>query len=261
MENYNLVKLRSYVIRLLIGTAALIFGASVLYSILYEMLRTYDYESRYAYICGIISCVIILAIGLYFVVKALGFEKQLFQNWSVEEKQVFLSELDSENALFYDRYLFITRHYIMASDKSWAHPYCILKIDDLIGCFGRPFYASKNELVEYDVILYDKDFRMCRCVVKGSKAEMMAHACETITSLAPWVFSGDDYGEFMNSMSKKSGKRVLLKAVEHSKDSVEVTEDTISDVVISAADTIESYQEKKNQKQNPSDLLKKLKNE
>ena len=74
MEKYSLVKLRSYLFHLVIGAAILIFGSSVLGSILSEMFQAYDAGSKYAYIFGMIACGVILVFGLLFVIKAFWFK-------------------------------------------------------------------------------------------------------------------------------------------------------------------------------------------
>lgn len=242
MEKYNIVKLRSYLVHLVIGAAVLILGGSVLYSILSEMLQVYDPGSKYAYIFGIIACALILLIGLFFIVKAFGFENQVFKHVSFEDRARFFEELGDEQTLFFDRYLFVTRHYLLAYVKSWNPQAKLLKIQDLIGCFGKPYYAGSDELVQYDVIFCDKDFHLYCCAVKGKKAAMMEEAWKAVCSLAPWVFH-DDYVDFVAGLTKKSKKRSYIKIVEHRKKLEEVSEDTIQNAVISAADVIKSFNE------------------
>lgn len=244
MEKYSLVKLRSYVVHLVIGAAVLIFGGSVLYSILSEMIQIYDPASKYAYICGIISCALILIIGLYFLVKAFNFENQLFKGVSLEERAEFFQELEEERTLFFDRYMFVTRHFILVYIKSWNPSVKLLRIDDLIACFGKPYYASSDELVQYDVILCDKRFHVYRCIVKGKAAGMMEEGWRAVCSMAPWVIH-DDYEEFFSGITQRSKKKSYLKVVEHRKAVTEVSEDTIQDMVVSAADVIRSFNEKK----------------
>ena len=244
MEKYSLVKLRNYVVHLVIGVAVLIFGGSVLYSILSEMIQIYDPASKYAYICGIAACVLILIEGLFFLVKAFGFENQLFKGVSLEERAAFFQELGDERTLFFDRYMFVTRHFILVYLKSWNPSVKLVRVDDLVACFGKPYYAGSDELVQYDVILCDKKFHVYRCIVKGKKAGMMEEAWKAVCSLAPWVFQ-EDLEEFFSGMNRQSKKRSYLKVIEHRKSVTDVSEDTIQDVVISAADVIRSFNEKK----------------
>ena len=242
MEKYSIVKLRSYLVHLIIGAAVLILGGSVLYSILSEMIQVYDPGSKYAYIFGIIACALILLIGLFFIVKAFGFENQVFKHVALEDRAGFFEELGDEQTLFFDRYLFVTRHYILVYVKSWNPFAKLLRVEDLIGCFGKPYYAGSDELVQYDVIFCDRDFHLYRCEVKGKKAAMMEEAWKAVCSLAPWVFH-DDYVDFVAGLTKKSKKRSYVKIVEHRKKLEEVSEDTIQNAVISAADVIKSFNE------------------
>ena len=72
-------------------------GGSVLYSILSETwLGFYDRGSKYAYIFGIIACALIPLIGLFFIVKAFGFENQVFKHVSFEARADFFEELGDE---------------------------------------------------------------------------------------------------------------------------------------------------------------------
>ncbi len=244
MEKYSLVKLRNYVGHLVIGVAVLIFGGSVLYSILSEMIQIYDPASKYAYIFGIGACVLILIAGIFFLVKAFGFENQLFKNVSPEERAEFFRELGDERTLFFDHYMFVTRHFILVYLKSWNPSVKLVRIDDLVACFGKPYDAGSDELVQYDVILCDKRFHVYRCIVKGKKAGMMEEAWKAVCSLAPWVFR-EDSEEFFSGMTRRSKKRSYLKVIEHRKSVTDISEDTIQDVVVSAADVIRSFNEKK----------------
>lgn len=243
MEKYSLVKLRSYLFHLVIGAAILIFGVSVLGSILAEMFQAYDVGSKYAYIFGIIACGLILVFGLLFVIKAFSFNAQVFGKISFEDKEEFFGELEEPTTLFYGRYLFVTRHYLFVYAKSFGSFVKLIKIDDLVGCFGKPYYAAKNELVQYDVILCDKNFKLYCCCVKGKKAEMMEEAWKSICALAPWVFH-EDYVEFAAGLTKRSQKKAYLKMIEHRRSASDLTEDTIPDIMISAADVIKSFNER-----------------
>lgn len=243
MEKYSLVKLRSYLFHLVIGAAILIFGSSVLGSILSEMFQAYDAGSKYAYIFGMIACGVILVFGLLFVIKAFSFNAQVFGKIPFEDKAEFFSELEEPTTLFYGRYLFVTRHYLFVYAKSLGPFVKLVKIDDLVGCFGKPYYAAKNELVQYDVILCDKNFKLYRCCVKGKKAGMMEEAWKSICALAPWVFH-EDYVEFAAGLTKRSQKKAYLKTIEHRRSASDLTEDTIPDIMISAADVIKSFNER-----------------
>lgn len=245
MEKYSLVKLRNYVIHLIIGTALLLFGAGVLYAVLSEMIQIYDPASVYAYIFGIIACVLILLMGLFFLVKAFGFENLIFKKVSLEERAEFFQELEDEQTLFFDHYMFITRHFILLSIRSWNPSVKILRIRDLAACFGKAYYAGSDELVQYDVIFYDRKFQKYCCTVKGKKAGMMEEGWKAVCSLAPWIFH-DDYEDFVSGLTKQSKKKSYAKVIEHRRAAAQVSEDTVQDAVINAADAIRAYSEKKN---------------
>ena len=227
MAKYNLLKLKNYLVYLTIGALILVFGCSVLYSIISEMVQMYDDKSKYAYIGALIVTGIIIAIGLIVIRRAFGFEKQVMKDLTSEEKILFFEELEDSETVSFDRYICVTKHFIMCHVKStWMSKVCVLKIDDLVGCFGNPHFAGSDDLVQYDVVLCDKDFHLYRCIVKGKRAAKMEDAIKAICSYAPWVFS-DDYMDFVSGLTKRKKKRSYLKIVEHRKQSIVSQEDAL----------------------------------
>lgn|GEM_PF-490109 len=248
MNKFNKLKLKTYLIQLLIGLSGVIIGIQLLYSILSEMKEVYDISSRYAYISGIIICLILIAAGILFILKAFHFDKQLFKDMTNEEKNAFLEELDEQTTLSFGTDLIVTKHFLIVRAKHRGAIFRLIKIENLIACFGRPFYAGSDELVQYDIILCDKDFKMSVCEVKDENVSMMEKAFHTICSLAPWVLS-EDYVGFLSNYRKKARQKAYLKMIEHRREQMEIDEDTIPEVLISAADLIQAFEAEKHQKE------------
>lgn len=222
MEKYNLIKMRNYLVHLVIGTAVLLFGGGVLCSIVSEMVEVYDPASKYAYICGIVFSGLILAVGFFFLMRAFGFEKRLFKKFTSEERADFLAELPTQDTKLYGKYVFVTPDYILVYSDSWSPSAKLVKVKDLIACFGKPYYAGSEELVRYDLILCDKRFQLYRCCAKGKDVVSMEEAHSCICEKVPWVFS-DDYEEFMTGLSKRAKKKAYLRTVQHRREIAEQT--------------------------------------
>jgi len=255
VNKFNKLKLKTYLIQLLIGLLSIIIGIQILYSILSEMNEAYHMASRYAYICGIIICVILIIAGIFFIIKASHFDKQLFKDLTSEEKEAFLKELNDKTTLFFGTDLIITKHYLIVREKHRGMVFRLIKIESLIACFGHPVYAGSDELLQYDIILCDKDFRLSICEVKDESVFMMEGAFQTICSMAPWVLS-EDYVGFLSNFRKKARQKAYLKMVDHRKEQIEIDEDTIPELLISAADLIQAFEDKT---KTPEKSLKKRK--
>lgn len=227
---------------LILGVVMLILGGLLLAGIISEMLNAYLGGSKYAYIGGIIFCVLILISGLYFLVRAFGFERQIFKHYSLEDKAKFLRELADESTLCFGHHLIITRHYLLYTEKAEL-TLKLIKIEDITACFGKPYYAAENEMVQYDLIFADRRFKISRCMVKGKKAAIMEEAWKAICGLAPWVFS-EHYLEFISGLTKRSKKRSYGKMIEHRRQTRDVSEEDIQEEMITAADLINKFNQK-----------------
>lgn len=214
------------------------------------MKEAYNMVSRYAYICGIIICLILIIAGIIFIIRAFHFEKQLFKGKTDEDKEAFLEELSDQATLSFGTDLIVTRHYLIVRAKRRGTIYRLIKTTNLIACFGRPFYAGSDELVKYDIILCDKDFRLSVCEVKDKNVFVMEEAFHAICSLAPWALS-EDYVGFLSNYRKKAHQKAYLKMVAHRREQMELNEDTIPELLISAADLIRAFEAKTKSSEKP----------
>lgn len=254
MTNFNMIRMRSYLEHLVIGTAAILIGFGVCYGILEEMVTMYTDKSRYAYIWGIIFTCMIILLGVVYIVKAAHLNKRIFKHLSQDERRQFFVELNQETTLFFDSRLIITPHFVVAYDRSWRAHIHILKMDDLVACFGKSVYGSNDAPDSYHLIIFDRKFQKVECVVKGDKAEIMDKGYQALLSLSPWVFS-DNAEEFLNSYHRKSREKAYLKEIELRRRETEVDDDTLPMAVITAADIIRQYNERQKDKtKTPSSL-------
>lgn len=255
MTNFNMIRMRSYLEHLVIGTAAIFIGLGVLYGIIQEMVSMYIEASKNAYIWGIIFTSLIIVMGIVYIFKAIHLNKRIFKHLTQEELRQFFIELNQDTTLFFDSRLIITPHFVVAYDRSWRAHIHILKMDNLVACFGRSVYGSSDTPDSYHLIIFDKRFKKVDCVVKGEKTEIMDKGYQALLSLSPWVFS-DNYEEFMDSYNRKSRERAYLKEIELRRQEVEVCDDTLPMEVITAADIIRQFNERQKEKAKAPSLLK-----
>ena len=157
--------------------------------------------------------------------------------------------------MFFDSRLIITQHFVVAYARSWRAHIHIMRMEDLVACFGRSVYGSASEPDSYHLIIFDKTFKKVECVVKGEKAQMMDNGYQALLSLSPWVFS-DNYEEFMNSYTRKSREKAYLKEIELRRRETAVDDDTLPDAFITAADIIRRFNERQKEKTVTADGLK-----
>lgn len=247
MTSFNMIRMRNYLEHLMIGTAAVTIGAGVLYGIIQEMTTAYVAASRYAYIWGLIAVALLITAGIWYLGRAAHMNKSVFKTLTKEERRQFFKELNQSTTLFFDNRLIITQHFVAAYAHSWCANIHILRMDDLVACFGCSVYGSSSEPDSYHLIIFDNKFRKIDCVVKGNKAQMMDKGYQALLSLSPWVFS-DNYEEFMDSYARKSREKAYLKEIELRRRQTDITDDTLPLEVITAADIIREFNMRQEQK-------------
>lgn len=253
LENFNKMRTRAYLEDIVIGVAATLIGLEIVYSIVYEMMTAYLETAYFAYITGLVLAGLISLAGIFFILRAVGINKRLFGKLTIEEKHQFFEQLKDQNTLIFDNHLIISQHYILVFARSLKGSVHLIHMTDLIACFGREVYGSKKLPESYQLILFDNNFRRYICTVKGEKAPIMTKAYEAVLSLSPWVFS-DNLDVFMDTYSRKSKEKAMLKEIELRRRETEPTDDTLPVAMITAADIIRAYNEK--QKTKPSLNLK-----
>lgn len=239
--------MRNYLEHLIIGVAIVTVTFGVLFGIVQEMTTAYDGASRYAYIWGIVFCALLIAAAIYFILLAATMNKRIFRFLTVDERRQFFKELNESSTLHFGDRLIITQHFVVAYAHSWRAHIHILRLDDLVACFGRNVYGSSSEPDSYHLILFDKRFKMIKCVVNGKKAQIMDKGYQALLKLAPWVFS-DNYDEFMDVFERKSREKAYLKEIELRRSQTDDTDDTLPEEVITAADIIRKFEAQKREK-------------
>ena len=243
MKNFNVIRMRCYLERIICGTALVLTGAGILYSIVYEMATLYDEAALLAYICGIVACAVMVILGVFMLYGASRMNRRIFRCLSAEERQLFYYEMRSKDALCFGNQLIITPHFVVAYSRTLLANVHIIKMDDLVACFGRNVYGDASDEPEsYQLLLFDRTFKKIECIVKGKRAKMMDEGYQVLLSLSPWVFS-DNYDEFINSYSRKSKEKAYLKEIELRRQHTQPLDDTLPLPQTTAADIIRKFNE------------------
>lgn len=64
MQPYYAIKLKCFVLRLMMGCSLLLISAGIVVSILQEVMNSYDANSRLAYILGLLICALMACVGI-----------------------------------------------------------------------------------------------------------------------------------------------------------------------------------------------------
>jgi len=250
-----MIRMRSYLEHLVIGTAAVVTGLGILYGIILEMTTAYHEPSRHAYLWGLVACGTLIVTGIIYIFRAVYMNRRIFKSLSTEERRLFYQELNQATTLFFDSRLIITQHYVVAYARAWRAHIHIFRMDDLVACFGRSVYGSTSEPDSYHLTIFDKNFKRTECVLKGEKAAIMDKGYQALLSLSPWVFS-DNYEDFRDNYKRKSREKAYLKEIELRRRETDLSDETLPLEVITAADIIRQFNEKQKEKAKASSVIK-----
>ena len=216
MSHFNLMKLHNYIINMLIGILSVLFGGSILFAILSEMINYRDAGSKYAYIMGIIASVMILVVGIFFVYMAISLTRRIFYGMHKSEVNAVYNELRAEDVCQCGYKMLVTNNYILVNTGAFKSPVKVIKIIDLIGCFMKPVHAGNDEVYQYIFNIYEDDFCHTQCKIAGKYGDDATRGYDIILKNAPWIFT-ENLEEFQKQLSKKEKRRRILNSVEQTK--------------------------------------------
>ena len=222
MQPYYAIKLKCFVLRLMMGSAVLLTAGSIIAAIVQEMVGSYDKDSRLTYILGLIICVLMAALGVMMVYQAFHFEKSVFghssRNFSLLKK-----ELEDENALSAGD-LVVTRQFILLFSMHLFSMCKVIRSEDIIACFEDPVYGTVASPTEYKIYIYDRKFK-CHTILLDAKQSEAGHlAKEKICNEHPWIYA-DNRDAFLDMLITKSGRRNVFKQIEKKKYQMNCTTD------------------------------------
>lgn len=211
MQPYYEIKLKCFILRLMMGCGILLAGGSILISIVREMMSSYDGDSRYAYVLGLLICVLMLGLGAFLVYQAFHFEQLVFgrrkQDYALLKKDMEAAQVVSAGNLV------VTDQFALLFSMHLFNMCQVIRAEDIIACFENPVYGTVAKPTEYTIYIYDRDFKCHTIVLKARKAEDGHRAKEKICREQPWIFS-DNRDAFLDMMMTKAGRRNALNKIE-----------------------------------------------
>lgn len=214
MQPYYAMKLKCFVLRLIMGSAVLLMGISIIIAIIREMIGCYDEAGRIAYILGLVIAALVTAFGLFMIYQAFHFERFVFGH-SSRDYALLKKDMEAEGVVSAGN-LVATQQFLLLFTMHLFRMCTVIKTQDVVACFEDPVYGSIAKPTEYTLYIYDRSFKLHTIVLGSRQAEAGHKAKEKICSAMPWIYS-DNRDTFMDMMMTKSGRRALLKKIEKNK--------------------------------------------
>ncbi len=222
MQPYYAIKLKCFVLRLMMGSAVLLTVGSITVAIIQEMTGSYDKDSRMAYIFGLLICVLMAALGVMMVYQAFHFEKSVFGH-SSRNFALLKKDLEDKNVLSAGN-LVVTKQFILLFSMHLFSMCKVIRSEDIIACFEDPVYGTVAKPTEYKIYIYDRKFK-CHTILLDVKQSEAGHlAKEKICTERPWIFI-DNRDVFLDMIITKSGRRNVFKQIEKNKYQMNCTTD------------------------------------
>ena len=78
MQPYYAIKLKCFILRLMMGCSLLLISIGITVSIVQEIMESYDINSKLAYILGLVICALMVLLGVWLIYQAFHFERFVF---------------------------------------------------------------------------------------------------------------------------------------------------------------------------------------
>lgn len=70
MQPYYAIKLKCFILRLMMGCSLLLISIGITVSIVQEIMESYDVNSKLAYILGLVICALMVLLGIWLIYQA-----------------------------------------------------------------------------------------------------------------------------------------------------------------------------------------------
>ena len=220
MTPFEKVKLNSFISRLMAGTAIIAVAICFAVSIGVEMFELYASEEKYAYICGLIICGVLIVAGALLVRRSYHFEDTVVGR--SEAGREIISEFSGEDVLAAKRYLVTEKYIIFLSRRPFGKS-LILKINNLTACFEKPPYdpGEEKRRAEYLVRFYDSKCREHILKSNAREAGDLYKVYCRVTDKAPWIMTGrDDEERFEDRATSREGRRMIIAEVRRRREGI-----------------------------------------
>ena len=222
MQPYYAIKLKCFILRLMMGSSVLLIAGSIIVAIVQEMSGSYNEASKMAYLLGILISVLMIALGLLMVYQAFHFEKSVFGRGS-RNYDLLKKDLEDESVLSAGN-LVVTEQFVLLFSMHLFSMCKVIRTENIIACFEDPVYGTVAKPTDYTIYIYDRKFK-CHTIVLDAKQSEAGHmAKEKICAVRPWIYS-DNRDSFLDLTMTKSGRRNILKQLEKKKYEMNSTTD------------------------------------
>ena len=182
MQPYYAIKLKCFVLRLMMGCSLLLISAGIVVSILQEVMNSYDANSRLAYILGLLICALMVALGIVLIYQAFHFERFVFGR-SQRSYDLLKKDMQDKSVVSAGN-LIVTDQFMLLFSKHIFNMCKVIRLENVIACFEDPVYGTVAKPSEYTLYIYDRDFK-CLTIVLDAKAALIRTFRPQVPSITP----------------------------------------------------------------------------
>lgn len=214
MQPYYAIKLKCFVLRLMMGSSLLLISVGIIVSIVQEMMGSYDTNSQLAYILGFVICALMIVLGLWLVYQAFHFERFVFGK-SKSSYNLLKKDMKDE-AIVSAGNLIVTDQFLLLFSLHLFNMCKVIRLENIIACFENPVYGTVAKPSEYTLYIYDKDFK-CHTIVLDAKQSEAGHLAKMkICQTHPWIYAVSR-DTFLDRTMTKNSRRNFLNQIEKRK--------------------------------------------
>lgn len=151
MQPYYAIKLKCFVLRLMMGCSLLLISAGIVVSILQEVMNSYDANSRLAYILGLLICALMVALGTVLIYQAFHFERFVFGR-SQRSYDLLKKDMQDKSVVSAGN-LIVTDQFMLLFSKHIFNMCKVIRLENVIACFEEPVYGTVAKPSEYTLYI------------------------------------------------------------------------------------------------------------
>ena len=213
MQPYYAIKLKCFVLRLMMGCSLLLISAGIVVSILQEVMNSYD-ANRLAYILGLLICALMVALGIVLIYQAFHFERFVFGR-SQRSYDLLKKDMQDKSVVSAGN-LIVTDQFMLLFSKHIFNMCKVIRLENVIACFEDPVYGTVAKPSEYTLYIYDRDFKCHTIVLDAKQSEAGHQAKEKICQTHPWIYAVSR-DTFLDRTMSKNSRRNFLNQIEKRK--------------------------------------------
>lgn len=214
MQPYYAIKLKCFILRLMMGCSLLLISIGITVSIVQEIMESYDVNSKLAYILGLVICALMVLLGVWLIYQAFHFERFVFGK-SKSGYALLKEDMQNESVVSAGD-LIVTDQFLLLFSLHLLNMCKVIRLDNIIACFEDPVYGTVAKPSEYTLFIYDRDFK-CHTIVLDAKQSEAGHLAKLkISQTHPWIYAVSR-DTFLDRTMTKNGRRNFLNEIEKRK--------------------------------------------